>query len=145
MPTLDVSIQPFRQEINVPIKGYNFRKRFGETYPLRLVDGVKGEVAFNIIAKATSRFQMQPDKIPNFDPSAHMVVWLDDVLMGATYVPLGEWTTHSFAMNVTTGVHTLIIEFTNNIHRPAEKKDRNLTIDRVIIQNERYEYEKNRL
>lgn len=100
---------------------------------------IGGEVVFNIIAKATSHFQVQPDEIPNFDPSALMVVWLDDVVIGKTDVPLGEWTTHSFVIDVTTGIHNLIIEFTNDIHRPAEKMDRNLAIDRVIIQNERYE------
>ena len=103
----------------------------------KMVRLLGGKTVFRVIAKGTSKFQKQPDEVPNFDPSAHMVVRLDEVTLGEADVPLGEWTAFSFEAYADSGQHGFMIEFTNDIHKPAQKKDRNLVIDRVVIQSER--------
>jgi tetratricopeptide (TPR) repeat protein len=98
---------------------------------------LNGRITVYIIAKAASLFQIEADEIPDFDPSAHMVIRLDDVILGEADVPLGEWTTHPFEAYADSGQSTLTIAFTNDIYDPEQKMDRNLVIDKIIIHNER--------
>ena len=100
---------------------------------------LRGSVVFNIVAKATSYFQEQAGEVPDFDPSAHIVIRLNDVNIGEADVPIGEWTTHPFVTYVDSGLQNLTIAFTNDVYNAAEKKDRNLIIAVVGIRNKRFE------
>jgi hypothetical protein len=94
-----------------------------------------GEVKFDVVARGASPFQTRPDEIPGFDPTVHLVVWLDEERLGEADVPLGQWTTHSFAARASSWEHQLRLEFTNDFYQPEERKDRNLVLQKVIVHN----------